>query len=27
LFGYRTGDDPETAPPLTTFDPEERLRL
>jgi len=27
LFGYRTGDDPETAPPLATFDPEERLRL
>ena len=27
LFGYRTGDDPETAPPLTTFDPDERLRL
>jgi formate dehydrogenase subunit beta len=27
LFGYRTGDDPETAPPLTTFDAEERLRL
>jgi ferredoxin len=27
MFGYRTGDDPETAPPLSTFDPEERLRL
>jgi len=27
LFGYRTGDDPEAAPPLATFDPEERLRL
>jgi formate dehydrogenase subunit beta len=27
LFGYRTGDDPETAPPLATFDPAERLRL
>jgi len=27
LFGYRTGDDPETAPPLATFDPQERLRL
>ena len=27
LFGYRTGDDPEVAPPLATFDPEERLRL
>ena len=27
LFGYRTGDNPEAAPPLTTFDPEERLRL
>jgi formate dehydrogenase subunit beta len=27
MFGYRTGDDPQTAPPLTTFDPEERLRL
>jgi hypothetical protein len=26
-FGYRTGDDPATAPPLATFDPEERLRL
>jgi ferredoxin len=26
-FGYRTGDDPETAPPLATFNPEERLRL
>jgi formate dehydrogenase subunit beta len=26
-FGYRTGDDPETAPPLTTFDPQEQLRL
>ncbi len=27
LFGYRTGDDPQTAPPLATFQPEERLRL
>jgi formate dehydrogenase subunit beta len=27
LFGYRTGDDPETAPPLTTFDPQEQLRM
>ncbi|MFN2228367.1 MAG: 4Fe-4S dicluster domain-containing protein [Anaerolineae bacterium] len=27
MFGYRTGDDPETAPPLTTFDPQEQLRL
>jgi formate dehydrogenase subunit beta len=27
LFGYRTGDDPEKAPPLATFDPQERLRL
>lgn len=27
LFGYRTGDDPQTAPPLATFDPQERLRL
>jgi len=27
LFGYRTGGDPETAPPLATFDPDERLRL
>ncbi|MBM4431258.1 MAG: Fe-S oxidoreductase [Chloroflexi bacterium] len=27
LFGYRTGDDPETAPPLATFNPAERLRL
>ena len=27
LFDYRTGDDPETAPPLATFDPDERLRL
>jgi len=27
LFGYRTGDSPEIAPPLATFDPEERLRL
>jgi ferredoxin len=27
MFGYRTGDDPETAPPLATFNPEERLRL
>jgi Na+-translocating ferredoxin:NAD+ oxidoreductase RnfC subunit len=27
LFGYRTGDDPKTAPPLATFNPEERLRL
>ena len=27
LFGYRTGDDPESAPPLATFDPDERLRL
>jgi formate dehydrogenase subunit beta len=27
MFGYRTGDSPETAPPLATFDPEERLRL
>lgn len=26
-FGYRTGDDPQRAPPLTTFDPEEKLRL
>jgi ferredoxin len=26
-FGYRTGDAPEDAPPLTTFDPEEKLRL
>jgi hypothetical protein len=26
-FGYRTGDDPQDAPPLTTFDPEEKLRL
>ena len=26
LFDYRTGDDPETAPPLATFDPKERLR-
>jgi formate dehydrogenase subunit beta len=27
LFGYRTGDDPETLPPLATFNPEERLPL
>jgi formate dehydrogenase subunit beta len=27
LFGYRTGDDPGTAPPLATFNPDERLRL
>ena len=27
LFEYRTGDDPEKAPPLTTFDPAERLPL
>ena len=27
MFDYRTGDDPETAPPLATFDPSERLRL
>jgi len=27
LFGYRTGDDPETAPPLATFDPQEQLRM
>ena len=27
LFGYRPGDDPESAPPLATFDPDERLRL
>ncbi len=27
LFGYHTGDDPETLPPLATFSPEERLRL
>ncbi|MDY7039584.1 MAG: 4Fe-4S dicluster domain-containing protein [Chloroflexota bacterium] len=27
LFDYHTGDDPETAPPLATFNPEERLRL
>jgi ferredoxin len=27
LFGYHTGDDPESAPPLTTFDPQEQLRL
>jgi len=27
LFGYRTGDDPETAPPLATFQAAERLRL
>jgi ferredoxin len=27
LFGYRTGDDPEEAPPLATFNPEERLPL
>ena len=26
-FGYRTGDDPETAPPLATFYPQEQLRL
>ena len=26
MFGYRTGDDPTTAPPLATFDPNERLR-
>ena len=25
MFGYRTGDDPETAPPLATFDPAEQL--
>jgi ferredoxin len=25
MFGYRTGDDPETAPPLATFDPTEQL--
>ena len=27
LFGYRTGDDPQVAPPLATFDPNERLRM
>ena len=27
MFGYRTGDDPESAPPLTTFDPQEQLRM
>jgi ferredoxin len=27
LFGYRTGDDPRTAPPLSTFSPDERLRM
>jgi len=27
LFEYRTGDDPEKAPPLTTFNPAERLPL
>jgi hypothetical protein len=27
MFGYRTGDGPESAPPLSTFDPDERLRL
>jgi formate dehydrogenase subunit beta len=27
LFGYHTGDDPEKAPPLTTFNPAERLPL
>ena len=27
LFGYRTGDDPEKAPPLATFNPAERLPL
>ena len=27
MFGYRAGDDPQTAPPLATFDPDERLRL
>jgi ferredoxin len=27
LFDYRTGDDPQKAPPLTTFDPAERLPL
>ena len=27
LFGYHTGEDPEKAPPLTTFNPAERLPL
>jgi formate dehydrogenase subunit beta len=27
MFGYRPGDDPESAPPLATFDPKEQLRL